>query len=918
MLHTVFLFAVLGAGTGSLYALASVGMVLTYRGSGVVNLASGAMGMTGTFAFWELCDVLHWPTLVAMVIGIVLSGFLGLLCHLLMSHVRQASNLTRIVITLAMLVALEGLVGLKYPPSNTYTVIGFLPNGEVTIFGTKFAVARLILIGISLALTAIFGVVYRTTRFGLATSAVAENPHALMTLGWSAGAVAGWNWVLGAAMAGVAGILLGPILGASVGLTSALLLPSLAAGVIGNFRSFGLTLAGALGIGIIQSELTRYVTIGGMSDAVPFAVILAVIVWRGRRIPSRGSTAERLPSVTSGLVPWKKVAIAVAIVIVAINVLPDQWVSAIIATVVGAVFLESIVVVTGFAGQISLAQWTIGACAAFVLGWLRVWGVPYWIAIPLGILSALPVGLIVGSAAVRARGISLAIATLAFAVCLVSLVLTNPSLTAQGNGLNIGDFSIFGVSFVATNHPQRFAMLAVFVLLAVAVVISNTRRGKSGRQMLAVRTNERAASALGLNVVGVKLGAFCYGALIAATGGVLAIIEYPVAVYTTGTSAGDIFQNIQLIDFAVLGGVGYASGPIFGGQGQPGGIATQIFSYISANALNYVTVVFGILSLFVFVQAPNGLARMQGDINFKKRTKRRLKRGLPPELRVPPISLPDLRPEPSPVESAVLEVEGLTVAFGAVVAVDDVSFVLRSGEILGVIGPNGAGKTTMIDALTGFANTRAGSVRLDGVSIGRLSPRERAKLGIGRTFQSLELFEDLSVYENILAACEARGIGVWLKDAVHPGKARLTDAALNAVRDLGIESVLERMPSEISYGMRRLTAIARSIAANPRVLFLDEPAAGLDERERGELVQIIRRLARDWNVAIVLIEHDVAMVTEVSDRMLALEFGAVIAHGAPDSVRTDPAVLASYIGIDTTGNSAGTESADAQDVESLR
>ena len=898
MLQTIILFAVLGAGTGSLYALASVGMVLTYRGSGVVNFAAGAMGMTGTFAFWELADVFHWPTLLAMALGVSLSGFLGLLCHLLMSHLQKASNLTRIVVTLAMLVALEGLVGLKYPASNVYTVFGFLPSGSVHFAGTDLAWSRLTLIAISVGVTAVFAVIYRRTRFGMATSAVSENPQALMTLGWSANSVAAWNWILGAALAGLAGILLGPIIGVSVGLTTALLLPSLAAGVIGNFQSFWLTLGGALGIGIVQAELTRYVNVNGVEDAVPFAVILAVIVWRGRRIPQRGSIAERLPSVTNGIIPWKKVAVGVGLAFIAINFLPLQWVSALITTIVGAIILESIVVVTGFAGQISLAQWTIGIGAAFVTGWLRVWGLPFWLAIILGVLSAVPVGIIIGSAALRARGISLAIATLAFAVCIVSLVLTNPGFNANGNGLAIGNFSLFGISLVSTTHPQRFAMFSVIVLVIIGVIISNTRRGKSGRQMLAVRTNERAASALGLNVVGVKLGAFCYGAMIAALGGILSVIEFPIAIFTTGTSGGDIFQNIQLIDFGVLGGVGYAGGPIFGGQGQPGGIATQVFSYLSSNAQTYVTLVFGFLSLFVFIQAPNGIARMQKDIGYKKQTKRRAKKGLPPVARTQPIVLPAELPPPSAVESAVLEVEGLSVSFGAVRAVNDVSLTLRSGEVLGIIGPNGAGKTTLIDALTGFTDAQSGSVKLDGVEIRGLAPRQRANRGIGRTFQSLELFEDLSVFENVLAACEERGIGVWLKDTVHPGKPKLTDAALTAVRELGIEVVLERQPSEISYGMRRLTVIARAIAAKPRILFMDEPAAGLDARERTELIRIIRHLAKDWNMAILLIEHDVAMVSEVSDRMIALDFGSMIASGDPDEVRGHPSVIASYLGID--------------------
>lgn len=899
MFETILLFAVLGAGTGALYAMASVGLVLTYRGSGVINFASGAMGMTGAFAFYELYGVFHWPVLAAMFVGVSVSAGLGLLCHVLMSHLQKASNLTRIVVTLAMLVALEGLLGLKYPATSTYYVVPFLPNSTFHFAGSNLSVSRLILLGIAIGIALVLAVVYRRTRFGIATTAVSENRVALTTLGWSANSVAAWNWMLGTALSGFAAIMLGPIIGVSLGLTTALLLPSLAAGVIGNFHSFSLTLAGAIGIGIVQAELTRYVTsVSGIGDAVPFAVILVVIVWRGRRVPTRGSITERLPSVTSGIVPWKKVLVGIAVLLIAINLLPLQWVGALTTTLLGAIILISIVVVTGFAGQISLAQWTIGVGAAFVTGWLRVWGLPFWLAIILGVLSAVPVGIIIGSAALRARGINLAIATLAFAVMMVSLVLTDPGITGNGLGLNTGTFTLFGINLSGVTHLQRFAMFVVLVLVLVGLGVSNTRRGRSGRQMLAVRTNERAASALGINVVAVKLTAFCYGAMIAALGGILSVIEFPTAIFTTGTSGGDIFQNFSLVDYGVLGGVGYVSGPLLGAQGQAGGIATEVFSYLSSNALTYVTLVFGFLSLLVFVQAPNGLAKMQQDINYKKQTKRRAKKGLTPVPRTKPIELPSELPVPTAVEPAVLEVEGLSVNYGAVRAVDNVSFTLRSGEILGVIGPNGAGKTTLIDALTGFAPIGAGTIRLDGNEIGKLGVRQRADLGIGRTFQSLELFEDLSVYENILAACEERNAAVWLKDVVHPGKPRLTDAALTAVKDLALEPVLPRMPSEISYGMRHLVAIARAIAAKPRVLFLDEPAAGLDERERAEVVEIIRRLARDWNIAVLLIEHDVALVLSVSDRMLALDVGAEVASGAPEEVRTHPAVIASYLGVE--------------------
>lgn len=907
MFDSILLFAVLGAGTGALYALASVGLVLTYRGSGVINFASGAMGMVGTFAFYELADIFGWPTLPAMVVAVAVSAALGLLCHLLMSRMHMASNLTKIVVTLALLVALQGLMGLKYDPDNTYNVNSFLTTSTIDVAGSRISVARLILLGIAIAITAIVSVVYRRTLFGLATSAVSENRRALTTLGWSANNVSAWNWALGAGLAGLAGVLLSPFIGVSVGLATALLLPSLAASVIGNFHSFSLALIGAVVIGVIQSELTRFVTISGIEDAVPFAVILVMIVWRGRKVPLRGAIAERLPSVTKGIVNWRKLAIAVVVVVVALNVLPLQWVSAVTTTMIAAIVVASLVVVTGFAGQISLAQWSIGGTAALVTGWLIVWGLPFWLAGLIGLLSAIPVGLIIGSAALRARGISLALATLAFAVCIVSLLLSNPAYTGNGNGLHVGKFSLFGLNLSAGTAPVRFGIFVLIVLVVVGLAIANTRRGPSGRQMLAVRNNERAASALGLNVVTIKLGAFCYGAVVAALAGIVTIVEYPVAQYTNF----DVFTNIELVNYSVLGGVGYVTGSVVGAQGQSGGIFTQIFSYFSSNAQTYVTVIFGFLALTIFIQAPNGIARMHALKREQRQAKHRARKGLP-EPAPKAITLPDTgEAAPTTAQTTVgevaLDVEGLAVSYGSVRAVAGVDFSLRSGEVLGVIGANGAGKTTLIDALTGFAPITAGTIRLDGRDITPLSARQRANLGVGRSFQSLEVFEDLSVYENILAGCEARGLLGWLVDLVRPRAPRLSQAAVAIVRQLDLEASLTKMPSELSYGSRRLAMIARSVAPGPRVLLLDEPAAGLDAREREDLLRIVRHLAEEWKMAVLLIEHDVNWVASASDRMLALDFGSVIARGTPDEVRAHPAVVASYLGVDHSPEEHGSQ-----------
>jgi sulfate-transporting ATPase len=249
-----------------------------------------------------------------------------------------------------------------------------------------------------------------------------------------------------------------------------------------------------------------------------------------------------------------------------------------------------------------------------------------------------------------------------------------------------------------------------------------------------------------------------------------------------------------------------------------------------------------------------------------------------------------------PVQPAALAVRDLTVAFGATPVLDRVSLDLTAGTVLGVIGPNGAGKTTLVDAITGYNRPSSGSIELDGQEVLRLTPAARSRRGISRSFQSLELFEDLTVLDNLLVAAERPSWWSPVRALVAPGRARLTDAARAAVSELRLGQHLAAAPADLAYGDRRLLAIARALASRPRVLLLDEPAAGLGEQERTELRVLIRQLAERWNVAVLLIEHDVDLVMDVSDHVLALDFGRVIASGPPQEVRRDAAVVAAYLG----------------------
>ncbi|HVJ98355.1 MAG TPA: ATP-binding cassette domain-containing protein, partial [Acidimicrobiia bacterium] len=554
------------------------------------------------------------------------------------------------------------------------------------------------------------------------------------------------------------------------------------------------------------------------------------------------------------------VASAVTLVLL-FGVMDATWAQATYISLASGVMILSIIVLTGYAGQISLAQWAFAGVGALIAGRLVRADVPIEIAIVLGILLTIPVGLLFAVPALRTRGVNLAVVTLGLGFLVSEVVFANPNYLGDriDGGTRIGPVKLFGIKVDAFNHPHAWAAVSLAFFVFFALLVANLRRSRSGRRLIAVRTNERAAASLGISVFGVKLYAFGISAGLAAAAGILVGFRGQIVNYTEF----NVFASINSVGNAVIGGLGYVLGAAFGAPNAIGGLGTVIIrDWFNLNAWE---VIIGSLILFVIlIVHQNGVA----DVAVHSRP-------FFEKLKLSPVRA-DRAPLPpaevEPIAGATLTVSNLTVRFGAVVAVDGVSLEVRPGEVVGLIGPNGAGKTTLIDAVTGFVATSGGAIRLDGQAIDGLNATKRARLGLRRSFQSLELFEDISVEQNIHAGSDQLASRMsWVSDLFWPGKHELPSTAVAAVHAFELEPHLDQTPEELPYGRRRLVGIARAIASGPSVVLLDEPAAGLDENESAELARLIRGLADERNMAVLLVEHDVGLVMSTCDRIVVID-----------------------------------------------
>lgn len=901
-----WIFIVLGLTSGCAYALTASGIVTVYRGSGVLNFSHCAVGMAGAYGFYAFFGggLARWPVVPAIIAGIVFSILLNLVIYLLiMRRLVRATQLARVVATIGVLIILQGLAAIHY---GTYPiVVSFLSQNGVQLGSATLAYSTIVVI-VALAVTTIsLWAMFRFTRLGLAATALQERPDAARALGISATPVGVVVWATGGALAAVAAILLLPVTQLSPSQSTSLLFPAFAAALLGRFRSYAMTVVAGLAIGIFESLLIGYNWPAYLVNVIPFAVIIIALMLGGTSIPGRSLLTAELPKLGDGRLRPIWAAIAFALAVGTIFWSTTSWSLAMIASAVAGIIGLSFVVATGYAGQITFLPFAIAGVAALAGAQLAsAWHFPFLANLVLSLIVGGVAGGASGLPAFRVRGIELAVTTLCVALAIETSVFTIPALTNDNQGVLVPSPELFGLDINTTTEVSRYAVTSLVIFTVACLAVLNLRRSRSGRRLVSVRGNERGALSLGISVFGAKVAAFAFSGALAGAAGIIMLYLYPT--FSTATNFSSLLSMTALA-FVIVGGIGMVSGSMFAAVLGAGGVGVYwLRNYSSVDS--WLMVIAGVFVIYVMLTHPDGQADLFVGIirRISGRFASRIPRFERPWSRrsaavagsavAPDVADAAPAPVPRPGGGSALRATGLTIRYGAVLAVDSVDLEINQGSVLGIIGSNGAGKTTLLDGLTGFTRVASGTVWLDSTKITSWEAGRRARAGLIRTFQNLELFTELSVRENLLAASDERDRRAYLVNLVRPGKRQLTVDAELASSMLGLESLLDTPARDLPTGTQRLAALARAIAARPSVLCLDEPTAGLNEQERAAFVTALRRVVQTFGLGVILVEHNVDVVAEVCDDLLVLDFGSILAAGPTAEILRSDAVRSAYLG----------------------
>jgi branched-chain amino acid transport system permease protein len=572
-----------------------------------------------------------------------------------------------------------------------------------------------------------------------------------------------------------------------------------------------------------------------------------------------------------------------SIPLAAVLPLPDFWITQLNYIGLYSLTCLGLVLLTGVGGLTSFGQAAFVGIGAYTTGWLTVHtGMSPWLTLWIGLGITGASALVLAFVTLRMSGHYLPLATIAWGLSLYYLMSNIDALGKYDGILGIRSLSLFGHDI---GQGRAFFLLTWSVVVAFAVALLHLLDSRAGRAIRSLKAGAVMAEAMGISTFRYKVTIFVIAALFASVSGWL----FAHFQRTVTPTAFGLKMGIEYLFMTVVGGVGHVWGALAGAA------LTKLLDdqlqvllpRLIGTSGSYEVIVFGIALVMMLKYQPDGLWEF---------VERRLPRAPRAVDWADAPALPE-HAKPAPGE-LLLDVQAARRKFGGLVAVNDVSFQLRAGEIVGLIGPNGAGKTTTFNLITGLLSLTQGAVRFRGRALDGLPSRRIARLGLARTFQHVKMIPDMTVLENVALGAHTRGHKGVLAAMLRTDRAEermLFREAQRQLERIGMGAHLHELAGNLAMGPQRLLEIARALCADPALLLLDEPAAGLRHQEKRALIEVLRQLQRE-GVSILLVEHDMDLVMDVCDRLVVMEFGTLLMEGTPTAVRQSPKVRAAYLG----------------------
>ncbi len=883
---------ILGLVFGSLHGMTALGLVLVYRATRVVNFAQAEIGGLASAVAVLMVTGHGLPYLLAVPLGLAAAAATGFVVDAVV--VKRFERSPRLIFTVATIgvAQIVGATQLGLPslfgnlrPLSAFTTPFDL---SITVGPILFTGDHVLAIAVALMATLGLGWFLSGTDAGVAIRGVSDSVERAMLLGVPVRSLSRLTWVVAAVLSGVGVLLATPIKGVNVGVIAGAssLLPALTAAVLGRMHHLGRTMAAALLLGVFQQAIFWSFPRTTVVDVAQMVIVLGALLLqrssfsRGGRLDGESLVrfVRPVPVAIGQLVEFRMARVGLTIVAAALALtvplaLSDANVSLLANMAIYAIVAVALVVLVGWSGQVSLGQFAFVGIGAGVTGGLIVnGGTDLFVALIMGATVSAIAAVLVGLPALRIPGLFLAVATLAFAVPVSSFLLSStyfPSLTPA----QIQRPELLG-GRVSLESEYSFYLLCLGILVIVLLAASNLRTSRTGRVLVAVNDNERAAQGFSISPVRTKLFAFGLAGAIAGLAGGL----WAVGVRGIGFGAFNPEQSLQVFTMVVVGGLGSLSGAILGA------IYVQLAMYFLDGAMQLLATGAGLLVLLMAI--PGGL----GEVLYRLRDRFVAALARARQIESPgflaTLELPDtFQDQPvsvDPVASMSKSVSGATLAnghrgnnallswesldarYGQVQILFGISGELAHGEILGLLGTNGAGKSTLLRVLAGLLPT-SGSVRLQGREVSDLDPQARVRSGLVLVPGGRGVFHSLTVDENLRVAG-------WTLRSEPAARTRLVNEALDLFPSLRTRR--STLAGSLSGGEQQMLAIAQAIMCRPQVLFIDELSLGLSPAVVGELLGAVRRLNAQ-GVTVIIVEQSLNVATSIAPRAMFLERGTV-------------------------------------------